>query len=85
VELPRAPPHDYRGFPDFLLSRVCVSADAATLFTCVGVLGLLKSFDAFDATDLEVLSFLDMVHSPVKIAKVPLDSKSDSAYRTFAK
>ena len=42
-----------------------MSADAATLFTREGVLGLLKSFEAFDATDLEVRSFLDMASPSV--------------------
>jgi hypothetical protein len=36
----------------------CVRAEAATLFTCAGVLGLLRSFDAVDATLLDVLSFV---------------------------
>jgi len=58
-----------------------VSAEAATLFTRAGVLGLLKSFDAFDATDLEVRSFFDMGDHPVGNAKVPLDFEIDSAYR----
>ena len=35
-----------------------VSAEAATLFTAFGVLGLESSFEAFEATDFDVLSFL---------------------------
>jgi hypothetical protein len=63
------------------LSRVWVSAEAETFFTDAGVLGLLKSFDAIVATVLEVRSFLDIVIHLSFNAKVPLDSKSDSAYR----
>jgi hypothetical protein len=44
------------------LPTFCVSAEAATLFTFFGVLGLLKSLLAFEATFAEVVSsFLAMV------------------------
>jgi hypothetical protein len=36
----------------------CVSADAATLLTFFGVLGLLKGLLAFEATFADVVSFL---------------------------
>jgi hypothetical protein len=34
----------------------CVRADAATLFTAAGVLGLDNNLPAFDATELDVTS-----------------------------
>ena len=44
--------------PLFFFPMVCVSAEAATLLTDLGVRGLESSFAAFVATDFEVLSLL---------------------------
>jgi len=41
----------------FFLFGLCVNADPATLFTFLGVLGLLKSFAAFVPTLFDVFSF----------------------------
>jgi hypothetical protein len=51
------------------LFGACVRADAATLFTALGVLGLLSSLLAFDATDDDVRSLLAMPLHHLSIAE----------------
>jgi len=41
------------------LLRACVKAEAATLLTALGVLGLPNNFEALEATDFDVDSFFD--------------------------
>jgi len=52
----------YLDFGLVFLSGACVKADAATLLTIFGVLGLLNNFPAFDATLLDVCSFLAIMN-----------------------
>jgi len=48
----------------FLRLAACVSADAATDFTLLGVLGLLRSLDALEATFGDVFSVFAMIFIP---------------------
>ncbi len=47
-----------------LRSGAWVSAEAATLFTAFGVLGLANSLAALEATRRDVLSFFAITHPP---------------------
>jgi len=44
-----------------------VSAEAATLFTLLGVFGFDNNSDAFEATDLDVFSFFAIFFSFMRI------------------
>ena len=52
----------------FFLSGACVKAEAATLLTFLGVLGLLRSFEAVEATLLDVFSLfaITLKHNKIK-------------------
>ena len=51
----------FLGFGVPFLSGACVNADAATVLTFAGVLGLLKSFEAILATLGDVFSLFAMI------------------------
>jgi hypothetical protein len=84
---PEASNHSHRGSPAagrcylFFFGGAWVNADAATLLTAFGVLGLLRSFDALLATLFDVVSFLPTV---IYLSKSDLRSIRESPSQATA-